>query len=83
MIFGKEYNLTTGVYLKNYTFWQNCMQDRQIMSYMIEIQRWIQKYFQLETIEYPIETVIISNKNIKLNQEYDPTPTPTLGEPPN
>ena len=52
-LFGKTYHCKTGVFYKPSLIhgYENCMQDNQLMSYMINLQRWIQKHFRIQTEE--------------------------------
>ena len=49
--FGKEFISKTDVFYRSYIVlcYKDCMQDNQIMSYMVELQKWIQKYFWSQT----------------------------------
>ena len=52
-IFGKTYECKTDIFFRpSLTFgYENCMQDNQIMSYMVNLQKWIQKHFRSQTEE--------------------------------
>ena len=67
--FGEEYNCTTDVFVRGSSFWPSCIQEKQIMSYMIEVQRWIQKYFRTETLDECRREGIIDSKRIRLDKE--------------
>ena len=49
--FGEEYTCNTDVFFRRSMTpqYENCMQDKQIMSYMVELQKWIQKYICNQT----------------------------------
>ena len=40
-IFGQDYKVVTDLFAPNSASWPEQMKDRQVMSYMIQLQRWI------------------------------------------
>ena len=62
MIFGRNYTLVTNVFTQNSAFWHDCMQDKQVMSYRIELQRWIRNHIRPDTVVYLREHNILTNK---------------------
>ena len=52
-IFGTYYDCKTGVFRKpsEVPGYKDCMLDMQLMSYMVNLQRWVQAHWRIQTLE--------------------------------
>ena len=52
-IFGTSYDCKTDMFRKpsEVPGYRNCMDDRQLMSYMVNLQRWLQKHWRTQTLD--------------------------------
>ena len=61
-IFGQDYKLVTDVFSPYSASWPKRMKDRQVMLYMIQLQRWIQNHIRPDSILHLKDIGILTNR---------------------